>query len=450
MIAYRGKLLAGGFLGAMFACAIFLSAPVWGQDTSKTSGEVKGDLEKAEEDLKLELEKQLSISHESEILETERGRLNKLLIETAKRIQNGEVQLSKLEGRLEELSEQEQLVKGSIKERHGTLAKLLTIMQRMGRQPPPVMATRRDDALAMVRSAMLLSSLFPQLQSQAEKLTSELTELVRITSDIKSKAASLKKENTNLENERLSVKALIAAKKTRVLANQSSLQVIQKAAEEYKKSVVNLNELIVKLDREVARNAELGRYEKELAAKKAAEERARIAQKAAGPVLEIAPSKSKIAMITPGRIKPALPFTKAKGQLTLPVQGQRLSTFGIKDKFGRKSEGITIKTRAQAQITSPNDGWVVYSGSFRSYGQLLIINAGGGYHVLLAGMGHIDVSVGQFVLTGEPIATMGAKGNSPENSNNDTSPVLYVEFRKDGRPINPDPWWTVVSEKAQG
>ncbi|MBO1688015.1 peptidoglycan DD-metalloendopeptidase family protein, partial [Clostridium butyricum] len=52
--------------------------------------------------------------------------------------------------------------------------------------------------------------------------------------------------------------------------------------------------------------------------------------------------------------------------------------------------------------------WVVYSGPFRSYGQLLILNAGGGYHVLIAGMERISVTIGQFVLTGEPVATMGA------------------------------------------
>ena len=61
-------------------------------------------------------------------------------------------------------------------------------------------------------------------------------------------------------------------------------------------------------------------------------------------------------------------------------------------------KGISLQTRGEARITAPADGWVVYAGEFRSYGKLLIINAGGGYHVLLAGMSRIDVSLGQFVL----------------------------------------------------
>ncbi|MGZ5862391.1 MAG: murein hydrolase activator EnvC family protein, partial [Methyloceanibacter sp.] len=103
-----------------------------------------------------------------------------------------------------------------------------------------------------------------------------------------------------------------------------------------------------------------------------------------------------------------------------------------------------------ARITAPADGWVVYAGPFRSYGQLLIINAGGGYHILLAGMSRIDVSLGQFVLAGEPVAVMGAVAPTSQGGKDTSRPVLYVEFRKDGRPIDPDPWWAVASEKVQG
>jgi septal ring factor EnvC (AmiA/AmiB activator) len=83
----------------------------------------------------------------------------------------------------------------------------------------------------------------------------------------------------------------------------------------------------------------------------------------------------------------------------------------------------------------------------------LIINAGGGYYVLLAGMDQISVDVGQFVLAGEPVATMGdtplmaLSGSAIEKN----TPVLYVEFRKDGGSIDPGPWWAKSqSEKARG
>jgi Peptidase family M23 len=98
------------------------------------------------------------------------------------------------------------------------------------------------------------------------------------------------------------------------------------------------------------------------------------------------------------------------------------------------------------------DGWVVYAGQFRSYGQLLILNAGGGYHVLLAGMERISVDLGQFVLTGEPVAAMGDGPHSAAAiAIGSSQPVLYVEFRKDGTPVDPSPWWAISdSEKVRG
>jgi septal ring factor EnvC (AmiA/AmiB activator) len=124
--------------------------------------------------------------------------------------------------------------------------------------------------------------------------------------------------------------------------------------------------------------------------------------------------------------------------------------FGETDDLGAKAQGLSVSTRPSAQVSSPSDGWVVYAGPFRSYGNLLIINTGGGYHVLLAGMSRIDVSLGQFVLAGEPVAVMGAAGPASQGGNDSSRPVLYVEFRKDGRPIDPGPWWAEASEKVQG
>jgi septal ring factor EnvC (AmiA/AmiB activator) len=83
----------------------------------------------------------------------------------------------------------------------------------------------------------------------------------------------------------------------------------------------------------------------------------------------------------------------------------------------------------------------------------LILNAGGGYHILLAGMERISVELGQFVLTGEPVAIMGS-GSPIAGTSAGTGvsqPVLYVEFRKDGTPVDPGPWWAnSEGEKVRG
>jgi septal ring factor EnvC (AmiA/AmiB activator) len=145
-------------------------------------------------------------------------------------------------------------------------------------------------------------------------------------------------------------------------------------------------------------------------------------------------------------------FASAKKQLPLPVNGVRIKEFSASDGLGGTEKGLSIASRPGAQVTAPCDGWVVYAGPFRNYGQLLILNAGGGYHVLLAGMERISVDLGQFVVTGEPVAVMG--GRVPPTAalaSGSGQPVLYVEFRRDGTPVDPGPWWaTSDGEKVRG
>jgi len=80
----------------------------------------------------------------------------------------------------------------------------------------------------------------------------------------------------------------------------------------------------------------------------------------------------------------------------------------------------------------------------------LILNAGEGYYLILAGMERIQVAVGQFVLAGEPVAAMGAvqAGSAGIGA---AQPVLYIELRKNDAVIDPNPWWAKSNlEKARG
>lgn len=410
-------------------------------------------------------------------LDAERERLNARLVETAGLIQKSEAQLTAIEGRMSELEAQEKIVRGSLGQRHGQIASLLGALQRMGRNPPPVLITRREDALKMVRSAMLLSSAFPDLKSQAMTLTERLDDLVRVMSDIRSEGERLQAETDRLNEARTRLASLMEAKKLTIADRQSELVAVRTASAEISKSVTDLSELISKLDQTVTEKTGLGAYENELKAAPppAADSAAASAPATANatpaaapvastetdiaalsppllkpPIIELAPSPAALMPGSPGRIKPAIPFATAHAKLPMPAQGRRVLAFGEKTQYGGQSKGMVLETRSAAQVTAPCDGWVVYAGEFRSYGQLLIINAGDGYHVLLAGLSQIDVQPGQFVLTAEPVGTMsgGAKISSASAQSN--APVLYVEFRKDGRPIDPDPWWIASQQKVQG
>nr|WP_232845554.1 peptidoglycan DD-metalloendopeptidase family protein [Aurantimonas marina] len=132
-----------------------------------------------------------------------------------------------------------------------------------------------------------------------------------------------------------------------------------------------------------------------------------------------------------------------KGRLSKPIAGKQLIGFGGADDIGRETTGASFAARPGDAVTAPADGRVLYSGPFRSYGQLLILDAGDGYHVVLAGMERIDVETGQFVSAGEPVAVMGARrlASVAVAEFGATHPALYVEFRKDGKPVDPSAWW---------
>jgi murein hydrolase activator len=289
------------------------------------------------------------------------------------------------------------------------------------------------------------------LKYQADNLTRELEGLVTLENGIRDQRDAEKRESDRLGSERASLDRLLEEKRRASAQGEAELADIRRAAAEQAQAVTDLNELVAHLDEQIAR-VEIAQYDAEIAAERAL--RAREQQQAlATPdnesVVEIKPASTRVAFASPDRLKPAQPFETAKGTLRLPAQGRRVKRFGDADVAGSTLKGMSLQTREEARITAPADGWVVYAGEFRSYGQLLIINAGGGYHVLLAGMSRIDVSLGQFVLAGEPIAVMG--NSAPPSQGDDSSrPVLYVEFRKDGRPIDPDPWWAEASEKVQG
>jgi septal ring factor EnvC (AmiA/AmiB activator) len=413
--------------------------------------EAKQKLDQTEQSLQSNRAKEQGLAQELATLAEERAKLNSALIEAGQRVQASEAKLSETEGKLAELTEQVNVIQSSITERKEAIVKMLSAMQRIGRTPPPALVTRRDDALAVVRSAMLLAEVFPELKYQADNLARELEGLVGLESGIREQHDAEKRETDGLGADRAALDRLLEERRRATAQGEAELADIRRVAADQAQAVTDLNELIVRLDAEIAK-VEIAQYDAELAAERALrmrEQQQALATPDNESVVEIKPQSARVAFASPARLKPALPFEAAKGSLRLPAQGRKMTRFGDTDGGGATLKGISLQTRDEARITAPADGWVVYAGAFRSYGQLLIINAGGGYHILLAGMSRIDVGLGQFVLAGEPIAEMGNMAGS-SRGNTGSRPVLYVEFRKDGAPIDPDPWWAEASEKVQG
>jgi septal ring factor EnvC (AmiA/AmiB activator) len=273
------------------------------------------------------------------------------------------------------------------------------------------------------------------MRGETEALASDLSDLVQLRQSIAAERETLANGVAKLRAERQRLTALVEARQSALSAAEEALGEERERALDLAKQAASLKDLIARMETEVAaaaRGAE--------AARKADESHSRAAQAAApsgAMKTALAPFKD------PARLAPATAFIETRGLLPVPVNGTLQRGFGSQDGFGGTGKGMLIATRVEAIVASPCDGWVSFAGPYRSYGQLLIVNAGQGYYIILAGMDKINVNVGQFILVGEPVAVMGdgSVKTAAAIAIGAVQPILYIEFRKDGVAIDPGPWW---------
>ena len=393
------------------------------------------ELESAREQQKKAADLEQKLKADVAAIGQDRAKLNEQLIALATQVRDVENKMADTEGRLRPLDAREQQIRASLETRRDEIAEVLAALQRAGRRAPPALLVRPEDALQSLRTAMLLGAVVPEMRARAASLASDLGELVSLRKNIAEERDRLAADRDRLNGDRTRLAALVQQRQKQQSDTEKNMEAERQRAIALSKQTETLQDLIAKMEQDV-----------KAAAKAAA------AAELQGTPAALNGKPDLGALKDPARLSPAIAFASAKGLLPIPVNGTRIRGFGSSDGSGGQEKGISIATRPGAQVTTPCDGWVVYSGPFRSYGQLLILNAGGGYHVLIAGMERISVTIGQFVLTGEPVATMGTTSQVASIlAASSSQPVLYIEFRKDGTPIDSGPWWAASEgQKVRG
>jgi len=432
----RFAIIAG--LGLALPLALGLPAAAQGQAGAPPHNQSTGnadtlkqrnqELERLRGEQSKSAETEAAIKREIEKIGADRRKLNQDLIDTAARLRDAEAKVADTEDRLKPLDNEERDLRKSLEGRRAAIGEVLAALQRIGRRPPPALLASPEDALQAVRTAMVLGAVLPAMRRDVQALASNLSDLLDVRKKITAQRDRLKTQAATLGAERTRMTALIAARQKQQTERERALQTERAHAKKLAQQTDNLKDLIAKLEQDVT----------------PADRAAR----------EASPGNAKplAALHDPGRLTPAVSFASLRGKVPLPVNGIKIRDYGAPNPIGGVEKGVSIATRAGAQVTAPADGWVVYAGPFRSYGQLLILNAGGGYHILLAGMDRISVDLGQFVLTGEPVAVMGSSSHiAAILATGSNQPVLYVEFRKGGAPVDPGPWWVAgEGEKVRG
>ncbi len=350
------------------------------------------------------------------------------LVAISSRLQAQESAIASGEQELLQLNRDEVVILSDLAAKQDVLAELLAGLQRLEQNPPPALVVEPNDVLAALRGAMMFGTIVPEMRAEAEALAASLARLDRIRAGIKLRKDTIGTDIARLESLRGELSSLVERKQAMVASGHQRLEGEQKRTDQLAARATSLKQLL-----------------KDLAdARRTAE--AENARQAEAADLERKRQEDE-------KLQPRLAFAEARARLDYPVQGQVLIHFGDDDGLGSKFRGMAFATREGAQVITPADGRVEFAGAFRSYGEVLILNAGGGYHELLAGLSEITAGTGEFLRAGEPVGTMGRGPSSVTllgDRIQDGRPVLYIEFRNNGEAVDSSSWWIDGVKEARG
>lgn len=352
-----------------------------------------------------------------------RERLTRRLLDAADALRQTEIRAAEIETRIASLAQDEQRLADALAGRRAEIAKILTILQRMGRKPPPAVLTRPEDMLDALRGGQALETALAPIRTQALALQADLTALLEVRGRLRAEQAGLAETGARLKTQGEELTLTIEARQKEYAGAQNELAAENDRARSLARRASTLKELIKRLE----------------------------ARGGGQPAEQMERGTAAAPADDAGRLAPVVAFRDLRGKLQLPAVGSIVRRYGAPNADGAE-KGVSIATRENAIVIAPSDGKVSYAGAYRSYGQLLIISAGGGYYVVLAGMNRTNVNVGQFVLAGEPVGVMGdgAAQTTATIAIGASKPILYVEFRKDGASIDPGPWWAASSSRKGG
>ena len=339
--------------------------------------------------------------------------VNKEMVTAAHKIQNTEEKLSKMELQLEKLEAELTGLQNSFAKEDTNLIKTLSAIENLALKPTESLLVQPLSPIDIIRSAIILRETVPYLEANSQQIREHFKKVYLQKEKIAKQVNEISKQKKNLQNEHSRMQSLLKSKAA--LKNKVEI----KSAQTQK----NMNKLASQAQdlRDLLQKIEKDRQSK-LQAQKEAERRKKEEKQSADLIKS---TNGSITNISTG-------FAMAKGSLSLPARGSVISRYGDQKNKGVTSKGLTLATRKGAQVTSPFDGSVIFAGPFRGYGDMIIVEHGDGYLSLLAGLGHIDVELGQLLLAGEPIGVM-------PNDN----PELYIEIRKNNQPLNPDAWFKI-------
>ncbi len=359
------------------------------------------ELQKTQKELEAQKERGKKLAEENRMLAAKYKKLNEQMVKTAADLQSSEAKLSAIEDKLRSMTLQINEKTEALNIRKKDLATMVQASLKLSQTPPEAIILMPGDMMDNMKASRALKMTVDSIKFQSGVIRKQMAELEAMKQSLTKNQEDANSERARLSEQRELLKTQIAEHSIIQKKLNAQQQEVRAKTQSLARKAKDLKDLIISLERE-----------KELERKKQEDE---IESDTSQPEGEKGQLRS---------------FADAKGHIRVPAAGKLSQRFG-ESKLNETTKGIIITTRPGAQVTSPYDAEVLFTGPFMEYGSMIILRHSDGFHTLLAGMSKIDASVGDFLLEGEPIGAMG----DDENNNR-----LYMELRSNNQPIDPAPW----------
>lgn len=373
---------------------LILPTTAWAEDTPVPPTKTKS-LEIVRQLLEHEEKNKVALDKKAKKAEKDIAEVKDRLVAVTANIRKNESRLKETELRIQQSTVREQEITSRLEKDYGSISNTILALERMRRIPPELMIVRPGAPIEAAQTSMLLKNLIPALGHRADTLGRDLSELEKLQKQLESDKGALIQAKAELDKQYPAMQKLLQERESSFKSVNAAYRASAARAEQMAAEAQSLAELVQRL--------------------------------------EDAPAPTQIDKPKPKKsARPSRAAKRAAGRgAILPVSGPVLASFGDHDEMGAEILGLKIKTPSKAIVVTPMDGTVKYAGTFRNYGQIVIVEHQSGLHSLVAGMSTTDVSTGQSLKSGEPIGYM------PSASSQDGPLTLYYELRQNGDPVDP-------------
>ncbi len=396
----------------------------------------KAELLQTQENLKASQEQAEQVQKNIDNLQKELTQMQRETADVAIKLQKSETALTDLEDKLDGLEEKRTQQKKSLTGKSAELSAMISTALRLERAPKEAVLAMPEGLSGKVHAARAIGMMSEDIRQQMQEINLQINSLKELETGIIKKRDEISKVTANWEARRNELRNALSKRQKLATQLYSQNKLARDRVKQLSKKSRDLQSFIAALEAE-RRKQELNR--------KLAEKQAELEQQEANkqqtnnqeynqPVIRKKPIRAAHSNIK------LREFPQSGGKLHLPVSGKILASYGQKKGLNETMKGVDIQTRAGAQVIAPYDGEVMFAGDFMDYGLVVILRHSNQYHTLLAGFASLECEAGQFLLEGEPVGVMGSGGV--------TSKRLYMELRKEGKPINPAPMFSAISKNA--